>query len=55
MESLWDIGLREVTSDARKLLNILAFLDPDHIQKNLLVGAHEDPALELLHSSEAAR
>lgn len=55
METLWDIGLREVTSDARKLLNILAFLDPDHIQKDLLVGPHEDPMLELLHVSEAGR
>lgn len=55
METLWDIGLREVTSDARKLLNILAFLDPDQIQKGLLVGAHEDPILELLHVSEAGR
>jgi hypothetical protein len=55
METLWDIGLREVTSDARKLLNILAFLDPDHIQKDLLVGPHEDPMLEMLHVSEAGR
>ncbi len=55
MEALWDIGLREVTSDARKLLNILAFLDPDYIQKELLVGQHEDPMLELLHVSEAGR
>ena len=55
MEALWDIGLREVTSDARKLLNILAFLDPDYIQKDLLVGQHEDPVLELLHVSEAGR
>jgi NB-ARC domain len=55
METLWDIGLREVTSDARKLLNILAFLDPDHIQKDLLVGPHEDPIVEMLHVSEASR
>jgi NB-ARC domain len=55
METLWDIGLREVPSDARKLLNILAFLDPDQIQKDLLVGLHEDPILELLHASEAFR
>ena len=55
METLWDIGLREVTSDARKLLNILAFLDPDHIQKDLLVGPHDDPMLEMLHVSEAGR
>ena len=52
---MWNIGLREVTIDARELLNILAFLDSDTIQKDLLVGEHEEPSLDLLHSSEAFR
>lgn len=55
METVWNIGLREVTMDARELLNILAFLDNDTIQKDLLVGVHEDPLLEILHSSETVR
>lgn len=32
LETIWTIGLREVTIDARELLNILAFLDSDCIQ-----------------------
>jgi hypothetical protein len=36
-------------------LNILAFLDPDNIQKEMLVDEHEDPILEMLHSAEAGR
>ncbi len=55
MDTVWNIGLREVTMDARELLNILAFLDSDTIQKDILVGAHADPLLEILHSSEVFR
>ena len=55
LEIVWNIGLREVTIDARELLNILAFLDSDTIQKDLLVGEHKEPILEILHSSEAFR
>lgn len=55
MDTVWNIGLREVTTDARQLLNILAFLDSDTIQKNLLVGPHESQSLELLHSSSPIR
>jgi hypothetical protein len=55
LEIVWNIGLREVTIDARELLNILAFLDSDTIQKDLLVGEHHEPSLEFLHSSEKFR
>lgn len=55
LEIVWNIGLREVTIDARELLNILAFLDSDTIQKDLLVGEHSEPSLEILHSSETFR
>jgi hypothetical protein len=55
MDNVWSIGLREVSSDARELLNILAFFDSDNIQKDLLVGPHTDPLLESLHSSGVAR
>lgn len=55
MEMVWNIGLREVKTDARQLLNILAFFDSDNIQKSLLVGPHEDPLLELLHSHSPMR
>lgn len=49
LEMTWNIGLREVTTDAKELLNILAFLDSDAIQRDLLVGEHEDRDLEFLH------
>lgn len=55
LEIVWNIGLREVTIDARELLNILAFLDSDTIQKDLLVDEHHEPSLEFLHSSEKFR
>ncbi|KIY02879.1 uncharacterized protein Z520_01344 [Fonsecaea multimorphosa CBS 102226] len=55
MEMVWNIGLREVETEARQLLNILAFFDSDNIQKDLLVGPHEDPLLEMLHSHSPMR
>ncbi|KAL8941508.1 MAG: hypothetical protein Q9216_002190 [Gyalolechia sp. 2 TL-2023] len=55
LETIWTIGLREVTIDARELLNILAFLDSDCIQRKLLVGEHEEPSLDFLHSEQAFR
>lgn len=55
LETVWTIGLREVTIDARELLNILAFLDSDCIQRKLLVGEHEEPLLDFLHSGQSFR
>jgi hypothetical protein len=55
MENVWNIGLREVRSEPRELLNILAFFDSDNVQKDLLVGPHTDPILEILHSSGVYR
>lgn len=55
MENVWNIGLREVPTEARELLNILAFFDSDNVQKDLLVGPHTDPLLEILHSSGVTR
>lgn len=55
LETVWNIGLREVTIDARDLLNILAFLDSETIQRNILVGEHEEPSLDFLHSDQTFR
>ena len=55
LEAVWNIGLREVTIDARELLNILAFLDSDKIQRELLVGEHTEPSLDFLHSDQSFR
>lgn len=55
LETVWNIGLREVTFDARELLDILAFLDSETIQRSLLVGEHEEPSLDFLHSEQSFR
>lgn len=55
LETVWNIGLREVTIDARELLNILAFLDSETIQRKLLVGEHKEPSLDFLHSDQSFR
>lgn len=55
LETVWNIGLREVTIDARELLNILAFLDSETIRRSLLVGEHKEPSLDFLHSDQTFR
>lgn len=55
IDSLWAIGIREVRVNSRRLLDILSFLDPDTIQKSLLVGDHTEKYLEFLNSSETLR
>lgn len=55
IDSLWTIGIREVRMNSRRLLDILSFLDPETIQKSLLVGDHKDEYLEFLNSSESLR
>ncbi|GJC93878.1 transcriptional xre family [Colletotrichum higginsianum] len=52
VDLLWDIGIREVPSNSRMLLNIMSFLNPDRIPKSLLVGDHEEGYLDMLNSSE---
>ncbi|KAK3336258.1 hypothetical protein B0T19DRAFT_34270 [Cercophora scortea] len=54
VERIWEISISELTVHARNLLEILAFLDPDNIQKELLVGNHAEAYLEFLHSSETS-
>jgi hypothetical protein len=55
LQTVWSIGLRELSGDARDLIYILAFLDNDTIQKKVLVDKHEEACLEFLHSAEAFR
>lgn len=55
LETVWNIGLRDVTMDARELLNILAFLDSENIQRKLLAGEHEEASLEFLHADQVFR
>ncbi|KAH7028080.1 uncharacterized protein B0I36DRAFT_146973 [Microdochium trichocladiopsis] len=53
IDSLWTIGIREVRMNSRRLLDIMSFLDPERIQKALLVGDHQEDYLEWIHVSEA--
>ncbi|KAK0738770.1 hypothetical protein B0T18DRAFT_433523 [Schizothecium vesticola] len=55
IDLLWDIGINELSVPARNLLEILAFLDPENIQKDLLVGDHNEEFLEFLNSTEATQ
>jgi len=55
IDTLWDIGIRELSLPARNLLEILVFLDAESIPKDLLVGDHKEPFLEFLNSSETIR
>lgn len=55
IDLLWDIGISELSVPARNLLEILAFLDPEKIQKELLVGDHTEEFLEFLNSTETTQ
>ncbi|KAJ9157548.1 Transcriptional xre family [Pleurostoma richardsiae] len=54
IDLLWDIGISELSVPARNLLEILAFLDPENIPRDLLVGDHTENFLEFLNSTEAS-
>jgi hypothetical protein len=55
LEAIWDIGLNELGKDALKLLKILAFVDSDGIQKELLMNDHTFLGLVFLKSSTQVR
>jgi hypothetical protein len=55
IQTIWNIGLGELGADAMKLLKILAFLDSDCIQKELLFNDHTVPGLQFLNSSSNFR
>lgn len=55
LETVWNIGLRELSSDGLSLLHILAFLDSDSIQQDLLIGKHRLSSLDFLNSAESVR
>ncbi|KAK0663014.1 hypothetical protein QBC41DRAFT_259930 [Cercophora samala] len=53
LDILWDIGISELSVPARNLLEILAFLDPENIQKTLLVANHTEKFLAFLNATQA--
>jgi tetratricopeptide (TPR) repeat protein len=55
IQTIWNIGLGELGADALKLLKILAFLDSDSIQEELLFNDHSAPGLQFLGSSSSFR
>jgi len=55
IDILWDIGISELPALARNLLEVLAFLNPKNIQKELLVGDHDEEFLEFLNSTNAVQ
>jgi hypothetical protein len=55
LETVWNIGLNDLGSDALKLLKILAFVDSDGIQKELLMNDHTLSGLAFLNSSSPWR
>jgi len=55
IDSLWEIGIREVQMNCRRLLDILSFFDAECTPKALLVGDHKEDYLEFLNSSETIR
>ena len=55
LETVWSIGLSDLGVDALKLLKIMAFMDSDKIQRELLMNDHSAPGLSFLHSSQVVR
>lgn len=52
---VWEVTLRELTQDARDVLNILAYLNCGSVPRVMLWGMHEDPVLAFLDIREKIR
>ena len=52
---VWEVTLRELTQDARDVLNILAYLNCGSVPRTMLWGIHEDPVLHFLDTREKIR
>ena len=52
---VWEVTLRELTQDARDVLNILAYLNCSSVPLTMLWGMHEDPILDFLDIRERIR
>jgi hypothetical protein len=52
---VWEITLRELTQDARDVLNVLAYLNSASVPKDMLWRMHEDPILHFLDTRESIR
>lgn len=52
---VWEVTLRELTEDARDVLNIFAYLNCEAVPQKMLWGVHEDPSLHFLDTREMIR
>jgi len=52
IDILWDVGIREVRANCRKLLDVFSFLDSETIPQSVLLGSHDEKYLEFLHEDE---
>lgn len=48
LATVFDLALSELNPNARHLIDVIAFLNPDHIPQEMLVRRHDDPALQFL-------
>lgn len=55
IDTLWDIGISELMMKARNFLDIMSFLNPEAIQKDLLVSDHQDLSLDFPNPREKIR
>jgi hypothetical protein len=55
IDTLWDIGISELMMKARNFLDIMSFLNPEAIQKDLLISDHQDQSLDFPNPREKIR
>jgi hypothetical protein len=55
IDTLWDIGISELMMKARNFLDIMSFLNPEAIPKDLLVSDHQNQSLDFPNPREKTR
>lgn len=55
IDTLWDIGISELMMKARNFLDILSFLNPEAIPKDLLISDHQNQSLDFPNPREKTR
>lgn len=52
---VWNITLRELSSDCTDVMNLLSYLNCEAIPERIIWGVHQDPILDFLDSREKVR
>lgn len=55
LDMVWEVTLRELSQDAREVLNILAFLNCERVPHDMLWTLHDDTSLHFLDPRESFR